>query len=467
MSKEVNNKTALKSGIWYTVSNFIVRSIGFITTPIFTRLLTKAEFGMFNNYSSWLVIITIFVTLNLESTLISARYDYEENLDEYILSVLALSSFSALTWIVLSNFFFTFVNSITSLDRIYINVMLVYLFFLPAVNLFQVRERYLFEYKKTVLISCIISIGTAFLSVFLVWAMSDGLLGRVIGATVPTIAVGVFLYGFFIVKGRRVRIKYWFYAIAVCWPYIPHLLSNNLLNSMDRIMINSYCGSEATALYSLAYSCGAIVTMLVVSVNSAYSPWLAAKLKSGFHTEILAFSKRYISIFMSLAFFIMLVAPEVLLILGGETYIEAKFVLPPVAMGCTCQFLYTMLVNVEQFYKKTVGMACATVIAAIANYILNFIFIPRYGYIAAAYTSLAGYLLLLMSHMLLVHKLGMSDIYDYKYIGKCVVLGIIATIMINVFYYFDIIRYFIILTYLFFLVGVLWRNRDMVKQIRG
>ena len=38
-----NNKKALKSGVWYTASNFLDKSIGFITTPIFTRLLTKSR----------------------------------------------------------------------------------------------------------------------------------------------------------------------------------------------------------------------------------------------------------------------------------------------------------------------------------------------------------------------------------------------------------------------------------------
>ena len=35
---------AIKAGAWYTVSSFLIRGIGFITTPVFARLLTKAEF---------------------------------------------------------------------------------------------------------------------------------------------------------------------------------------------------------------------------------------------------------------------------------------------------------------------------------------------------------------------------------------------------------------------------------------
>ena len=36
-----NNVKALKSGIWYTAANFLTKSIGFITTPIFTRLTMR------------------------------------------------------------------------------------------------------------------------------------------------------------------------------------------------------------------------------------------------------------------------------------------------------------------------------------------------------------------------------------------------------------------------------------------
>lgn len=70
-----NNEKALKSGVWYTVANFIMKGIGFITTPIFTRLLSHSEFGLYSNYASWLQTFTMFVTLNLASTFISARFD--------------------------------------------------------------------------------------------------------------------------------------------------------------------------------------------------------------------------------------------------------------------------------------------------------------------------------------------------------------------------------------------------------
>lgn len=80
------------------------------------------------------------------------------------------------------------------MDLVYIDAMLVYLLFLPAVSLFQARERYLFEYKKTVATSLFVAIGTALLSVLLVVNMQNNLTGRIVGSIGPTFLLGIVLF---------------------------------------------------------------------------------------------------------------------------------------------------------------------------------------------------------------------------------------------------------------------------------
>ncbi len=442
-----NDRKALKSGIWYTASNFFLRSIGFITTPIFTRLLTKEDFGAFNNFTSWISIATVFVTLNLESTLISARYDYKKSFDRYILSTLALSSFSCLLWILVINLFSSFSVKFFNMNSLYVNAMFLYLLFMPAIQMFQTRECYYFEYRRNVAASVVLSVSTAALSVILVIIMNNKLAGRVAGFVLPTVILGLVLYIYIIRKGRAVNFLYWKYAILICLPYIPHLLSLNLLNSMDRVMITRYCGEADTALYSLAYNCGYIITMLMSSINNAFAPWLGEKIALNQRSEIRKFSKIYILAFSLLAFGVMLIAPEILLILGGKSYLESVYVITPVAMGCVCQFLYTMFVNIEQFKKKTVGMAVASMIAACVNLILNYIFIPRIGYLAAAYTTLVGYVCLLGIHMYLVKRLGLQDVYSYKFVLIVLIVGICITIAVSILYSTRIARYIVIAFY--------------------
>ncbi len=443
-----NNVKALKSGAWYTFANFIMKSMVFISTPVFARMLTKEEYGLYSNYTSWLMTATIVVTLNIYSTFISAKTDFKDDFDTYILSTTVLSVSSSLLWIVIINVFSTEIVSLTGLSIFYLNIMMVYILFDSIVQIFQTRERYKYEYKKSVFLSLIISIGNTALSIVLVYAMTDKLTGRIIGNSFLTIVIGIALGIYMIIKGRRVRIEYWKYALPICLPFIPHLLSLMVLNVLDRIMITQICGAEENALYSLAYSCGAIVSLLITSMNTAFSPWLGEKLEEESYEEICGFSDIYVKGFSFFACGLILISPEVLLIMGGEAYMSAIYVMPPVAFGFVCQFIYTMFVNIEQFKKKTIGMAFASAFAAVLNFILNIIFIPMFGYVAAAYTTMVSYLFLLVFHSLLVHRMGLMKVYKGKTIVVSLIIVFVFSMIVNLLFSYNFLRYIFIVFYI-------------------
>lgn len=466
-----NNIKALKSGIWYTAANFITKSIGFITTPIFTRLLSHNDYGLYSNYASWLSTFTVFAALNLGSSFISARFDFEKDFDGYVSSTLVLSSLVTAIWAAIINLFPSFFVSLTGVERYYLNVMVIYLLFYSAVDMFQTRERYYFEYKISVFTSLFITFATALLSVVLVVNLENRLTGRILGSAFPTIAIGVVLYIILMWRGRKISISYWKYALPICLPYIPHALSLSLLNSMDKMMITKICGAEENALYSVAYSCGAVITLLVTSLNTAFSPWLGEKLNQEQYIEIRKVSNYYIALFVFGAYGVMLLTPELLLFMGGRSYHEAIYVMPPIAFGCVCQFMYTMYVNVEQFKKKTLGMAFASTASALANYILNAIFIPQFGYIAAAYTTLVSFAILLFFHMLIVRHMGLQRVYSTKIVFVALGMMGIYTVLVHFLYLNDVARYAILGIYiivaLFFgirhknqIIGLIRKNNE-------
>ena len=461
MKKESNK--VLISGIWYTISNFFLKGIVFITTPIFARLLTQAEFGTFTNYTSWINILLVFTTLNVEATLISARYEHEDELDEYISSMLLLSMTSTLLWWLGANVFAKWATSILNMTSVQMNLMFAYLFTLPAINLFQSRERFFYKYKVSVALSIILSLGSSLLSVALVFALDSSLDGRIIGYIVPNVIVGIGLIVYLLYLGRKICIKFWKEALRIVLPFIPHLLSLSMLNQMDRIMITKICGESDTALYGLAYNVALIITLLLTSLNGAFSPWLGENLARKEYKKIKDVSKGYVLLFVYFAMGIMLLAPELLLVLGGKSYIEAKWVMVPVAVGCICQFIYTLFVNVEQFEKKTMGMAFASVSAALLNYILNATFIPRYGYIAAAFTTLAGYLWLLLVHMFLVYKMKMGQVYSYRFILVVIVVSLVISGLMYVLYNATLIRYAVIVLYGAGTCIVAWCNKEKIR----
>lgn len=443
-----SNKEVIKSGVWYTISNFLIRSIAFVTTPIFSRILTQEEYGAFSNFASWISILAICVTFDLESTLIVARFEYKENMKSYIFSMFLLSSIGVGTFWLIFNIFPSIAINIFDMNLSYINMMMLYLVFLPIINIFMAWERFQYKYKITILVSAIIAVMSTFLGIVLVYITKNGLFGRTLGFILPTIGIGGFIYLEYFLKVKIPNIKMWKYALPICLPFIPHLLSLNILNSLDRVMITKFCGARENALYSVAYSVGAMVTILVSALNNAYSPWLSDNLYKKNYEIIKKYSFYYVGIFFWIAIGIMLLSPEVLLLMGGKRYIEAMNCMPPVAMGCVCQFVYCMYVNVEQYNKKTIGMAIVSVSAAVVNFILNYMFIPYFGYIAAAYTTLVSYLWLMLSHMYLVKRLKLSYIYRNFEILVMVISILVISVFINYLYNYLFIRYVVIMIYI-------------------
>ena len=57
----------VRASLWFLVCSFLQKGISVITTPIFTRLLSTAEYGRYNVFDSWLRIVTIFVSHHLYS----------------------------------------------------------------------------------------------------------------------------------------------------------------------------------------------------------------------------------------------------------------------------------------------------------------------------------------------------------------------------------------------------------------
>lgn len=268
----------------------------------------------------------------------------------------------------------------------------------PALQLLQAKNRINYKYKTYVALSFGSVLLSTLVSLGLVLLMQNKLAGRIIGHYGTVFVIDLCVYIYIIYKGRQFKWSECKYALLICIPMIPHLLSKYILNQSDRIMIKQFCGASDTAFYSLAYNCAMIPIMLATATNVAWSPWSSEKIHEGKYETVRKASYYYILLFYCVVLGIFVLGPEVVLILGGEKYAEAVNVLPPVVMGAAFQFLYNLYVSLEQFAKKTVGMAFGTIAAALINIGLNWLLIPRYGYIAAAYTTLVGYACLLVIH---------------------------------------------------------------------
>lgn len=466
MSKS-QNKKALKSGVWYIFGNFLLKGIGFITTPFFTRLMTQENIGDFSNLLTWVGILSIVFTFDLYSSVSVARFDYKKDLNEYIASNLILGSGVTLVFFIIIFPFRTPLLELINIPDYAYYYVFAYMFFYPAIQMFQAKSQIDYKYKASLLISISSAVGSSLLSLLLVMVLKDQLLGRTIGYFIPFILFGIGVYYYFIRIAREISWKYWKYALTISLPLVFHLLAGYVLSSSDRIMIRSLVGSKELGLYSVAYSGAMIVSVLMTSMNSAWVPWSMAKIDQNSTGDLKKAAYFFVGLFCILVLGVIMLGPEVLLVMGGKSYLEAVDVIPPVMIGFVFQFIYSLYVNIEQYYKKQKMVAIGTVIAALTNVLLNWWLIPIVSYVAAAYTTLFSYILLFVVHFIFVKKLGKGSIYDGRFNIIVLICALMMAPTATLLYKLPYVRYGMIgLLIIAFVVFVARYHNEIVLALK-
>lgn len=466
MKKSVDSSVVLKAGIWYTISNFLFKGMAFITTPIFVRLLSKSEYGDFSNFISWMSILLIITSCDLHTSIIRSKLEFKDDIDSYSFSILGLSTvITALFYVIFLVFGDFIFDEILLIEKSYIHIMFLYLFAVPAYNVFITKQRAFYKYKLFSIMTGASVLLSLVCSLILVYSMENKLAGRIIGQYMPLTVLGFALYVLLAVRGKKIKLEYWKYALIICIPLVPHLLSMNILSSSSRIIIKRISGAEYAAVYSIAISCAHILGILLDSMNKAWAPWFLDTLHAKNTSDVNKVVKPYYLIFVVITMMVLLVAPEVVLILGGKAYYEAVYALPPLLVGVIAQFIYTMFVQVEFFEKKTASVAVGTMIAAVINVVLNIGLIEEFGYIVASYTTLIGYIFLMLFHYFTISKLGYRKIFDVKYLFSVFALSVAAIFACNWLYVHTAIRYCVIVMLMVGAAFVIYKKREMIKMI--
>ncbi len=390
----------VKASGWNVLCSALQKVIAFITIPVFTRIMNAQEFGEYSLYMSWYSIISILGSLNLfYSTTYNGLTKYANDKKRIISSFQSLTLVLSALLFLVSLVFRNCWNNVTGLPKYYLPLACISIALYSSYNYWVARERYEYKYKAVVVISLLISIATPLLAIV---AMRNTILkaqARVVSYALVQVIVGS---GFFaynaIIAGKIVDFKYWKYALFLNIPLLPHYLSSVILSEADRIIIGNICDKDSVALYSLAYNIGMVMTVVVTAINNSFTPFFYRQLKIGQGKKIKKIATIIGIMVVSMCVLLMTVGPEVVLLMGSKQYKSAIWVVPPITCSVYFCFLYPMFSTIELYYEKTFFVSASSILAAVTNVLLNYIFIPIYGYYAAAYTTLFCYIIYSFAH---------------------------------------------------------------------
>ena len=275
---------------------------------------------------------------------------------------------------------------------------------------------------------------------------------------------------FFFIQMKRGKIfyskKYWKYAVLFNFPLIPHYLSNTILGSSDRIMIQRMVGEAEAGIYSLAYSIAQLMSMVNDALNKTMSPWLYQKIRDKKYTDISKVVYISLAIVGVCNIFLIAIAPEIVAIFAPKEYYDAIYVIVPVALSGFFTYMYLCFAPFEFYYEKRIWTTIGTLTSALINLVLNLIFIPIFGYMAAGYTTLIAYAVNALMHYFFSRKVCRTYIGNIEPYNKTILLGMSVGFIALGMMFIPMYKH-IILRYVFviFVIGVIFSQRKRVINI--
>ncbi|MDH6655958.1 UNVERIFIED_ORG: O-antigen/teichoic acid export membrane protein [Bacillus sp. PvP124] len=418
----MSNNNLFKKFLDYAIGSGIVLILGFVSSPLNTRLFSPDEFGKFSMFLLVGNVINAIVLLGLDQSFV--RYFYiedEKNRGKLLYKTFKLSLifciFTTLLIVIFKEAFLQLISKNQSYQLLMLiglnNFALLFNRFALLVVRMQQKGKLFSALQVIQKITNIIVILMLFFTTernFLILAYA-----AVISNIVATfIGVGAEknLWSFKNSTGKintsyRELLKYGY-------PLIFTFLITWLFQSSDRLFVKYYKGYEELGIYSAAFSIIALLNAVQMAFSMFWVPVAYEKFENdsnskSFFTQI---NQVVTFVMFSISVFIILFKDIIVLILG-ESYRSASLIIPfLVFMPLMYTISETTVLGIN-FRKKSQYHILIAVITAIINLIGHCIFVPKLGGIGAAISTGITYIVFFSLRTLFSKKLYKNN-YNLK-----------------------------------------------------
>ena len=467
MEQQNDNTQTAKTAILNTVANCISLVVGMIMIPIVTRVLSTEQMGIANTFISTRNTVVIIITCSVYAYVHKAMIEFKDEKKSYIFSIIVFSILAVVISFCISLIFKEKLMKLLSLDN-----FLYYWLYISCLGfaLYSIADYYcIFQNKYYIVAMIVLSVGpiSQFLSVGLSYVLeNDKYIGRVIGLDFVYLLVAVCLIVWMFVGRRpKFKTKYVKTTLAFTIPIIPHLLSQMVLTQCDLVMISYFCGSSKSGIYSMGHTVGFLALTVMSQIMASWSPWVYRRMEDKEFKTIFDNSKLIVLVGAYISIGLLTISTELIKIFLTDVYSPCIYIVPTLVVAMFFQFIYIFVYDFQFFNKKAKSISASSIVAAIFNLITNYIFIPKFGFLAAGFTTLASYFVLLMINYFFTVRIGINKVYDIKQLfAWTIVVGVYALICVKLKNEF-IVRYIMFIGFSLVLLKI--KSRDLIRLLKN
>lgn len=462
-----------KATFWFMICIFIQKGSTSITSLLFAHIFTPAEYGIYNVFNAWLGILTVIITLNLSAGVyMQGMTKFTKRRGEYSASLQGLTTTLVIICTVIYLLSMKFWNRVLSLTTAQMLLMMITIWTTCIYAFWTSEQRIYMKYNGLIVLTIVVSLLRPLIEVVFATKSSDPVTARIFAIALVNFCAFSWIFLAKIKKEKHFYSKeYWKYAILFNLPLIPHYLSMVILNSADRIMIESMIGAEAAGIYSFAYLVSMIMMLFTTGLLQTIEPWLYQKIKD---RDVRGIKHIAYPLFLGtivVNFMFMLIAPELITIFAPDSYYEARWIIPPVSTSIFFIFTYTFFAVFEFYFEKRILIMLSTTVGAVLNIVLNYLLIQKFGYFAAGYTTLLCYMIYALCHYICMKKvcrsyLGTDDVFDNKIMFLLLLVSIVSCMTTVLLYNFTLLRWICIGVTIILIVILCNKFKDKMVNFR-
>ena len=195
-----------KASIAFFAAKAISAGIQYIQTPLYTRLLTPAEYGQVTVFLTWMQILGIIAMFCLSFGVFNnGMIDFADKRDEYSLSLLILSNLITIGFSAVLLALYPKIKAMLGLDLPLMVLMCVLFFFQPAYNFFLSRQRFELKYKVVVVATVLSVLLPPIAAIFCIYHTSNHLYGQLFGSQGALILLYSIFYIYIVAKAAKFK----------------------------------------------------------------------------------------------------------------------------------------------------------------------------------------------------------------------------------------------------------------------
>ncbi len=424
----------------YLPAQVVPAIVGFFSIPIITRLFPPADYG---NYILVIATVSILTAITgwLSRSIIRFYPVYERDgkLNEFYSTIIKwlFISISALAFIFLIVVFAT-KHSLT--NQLYYLMLIGTLVFISSA-FFETLQHFIRAKRKVSWYSVFSlwkSITTLGIGIALVIGFKYGIEGLLWGAVLSSVIALPLLWKFSIggasfgTKGISLELTKEMGGYS--FPLVAAGLSAWILSLSDRYVLEFFRGAHEVGIYSVSYAISEYSILLLASLFmlSGGPIGMIVWEKEGVEKSqefVSKVTRYYLLVILPAVVGLSVLAKPLIGIFVAQEYYEGHIIVPLVTVGVFLLGLRQRFQSGLIYYKKTYLSMFCVISSALLNLGLNFLLIPKYGYKAAAITTLVSYATLLVLEIVISRRFFVWK-FPFRTLGKATCASGVMGIMV-------------------------------------